>query len=121
MTQTDLFDEPHIQIPGNEVLAKACNRLLLMYQQNQNLFDGDTMGEIDRKIFAEILWEDGVQTLVPADKKPEFIKIVGKCPEADVLTRARRFLQEKDMIRLSLKAVKSAEQFRSRIAGSVKK
>ena len=117
----DLFGEQRIQIRDNSVLEKACNRLLLMNQQDPNLFRGDSMGEIDRKIFAEILWEDGVQKLIPSDKKAEFIEVVKKCPESDVLTRARRYLQEKDLVLVSSKAVQSAERFRARIAPSVKR
>ncbi len=119
-TQKDLFNEPHITIKDNQVLENAANRLLLMIQRNPELLNGDTIGEIDRKIYAEILWEDGVQNILPSDKKEEFVKVVSKAPESDVLTRARRYLAEADLIRLPSKAIQSAERFRSRIAGSLR-
>lgn len=116
----DLFDEPHIQIKDNAVLEKAANRLLLMIQRNPELLDGDSMGEIDRRLYAEILWEDGIQHLIPSDKKADFIKVVTKTQESDVYTRARRFLAEKDLIRLPSKVIQSAERFRARISSAMR-
>ncbi len=119
-TQTDLFSEPHIQIKDNQVLERACNRLLLMCQQHPELLNGNSVGEIDRRIYAEILWEDGIHHLIPSDKKTEFINVVQRTQESDVYSRGRRWLAEKDLIRLPAKAVQDAERMRSRISGALK-
>lgn len=118
--QRDLMGEIHISIPDNKVLENAANRLLAMYQENPNLFDGFSKGEIDRKIFAEILWQDGLQLLIPTDKKGEYVKTMLAAPEGEVVTRAFRWLVQNDHIRLSAKVIKSAEQMRARIAQSMK-
>ncbi len=118
--QTDLLGEPHIQIKDNIVLEKACNRLLLLCQRNPQLLDGHSMGEIDRRLYAEILWEDGIQHLVPSDKKQEFVSVVIKTQESDVFTRARRYLLEKTLITLPAKIIVEAERTRARIAGAMR-
>lgn len=117
--QTDFFGEVHISIPDNKVLENAANRLLTMYQANPNLFDGDSKGEIDRQIFAEVLWEDGLQRLISADKKAEYLKVFNAAPEAEVISRALRWLVSADYVRLSAKVLRSAEQMRQRIAGAL--
>ncbi len=118
--QTDMFGEPHISIPDNPTLEKAANRILLMVQRDPTLLDGDTTGVVDRRIYAEVLWEDGLQQFIPSDKKDDFIHIVQKCTEADVLSRARRELLQRDLIRVSAKAVQSSERFRSRISKAMR-
>jgi hypothetical protein len=119
-TQTDLFSETHIHIPDNQILENAANRLLSMYQENPAIFDGDSKGEIDRQVFGEILWRDGLQRLIPSDKKAEYLKIFNAAPEAEVVTRAFRYLVQKDYIRLKASVVQSAERFRARIAGAMR-
>lgn len=119
-TQTDLFQEPHIRIPDNPILERAANRLLTMYQENPNIFEGDSKGEIDRQVFAEILWRDGLQRLIPADKKAEYLKIFNNAPEAEVVSRALRYLVQQDLIRLKASVIQSAERFRARIAGAMR-
>lgn len=119
--QKDLFNEPHITIKDNVVLEKACNRLLLMYQRDASLFDGDSMGQITRRLYAEILWEDGLQKLIPNDKKGEYVTAMLKMPESDVITRALRYCTNTiDAIRLPARAIQEAERMRARIAGSMR-
>jgi hypothetical protein len=119
-TQTDLFNESHIRIPDNPILEKAANRLLAMYQENPNIFEGDSKGEIDRQVFAEVLWRDGLQRLIPADKKAEYLKVFNAAPEAEVISRALRYLVQQDYIRLKADVIRKAEGFRNRIAGAMK-
>ncbi len=114
--QTDFFGEPHIEIDGNKTLANACNRLLLMYERDKSLFTGDEVGKINRRLYAEILWEDGVQHLIPADKKAEFIKTVIDTQEGDVYSRALRTLvYNRQLIHLSPDAIRNAERMRARL------
>lgn len=118
--QNDLFGELHVRIKDNSVLEKAANRILLMVQRDPTLLDGDTIGAVDRRIFAEVIWEDVFQNLISPDKKSVFIKAILQCPESDVFTRARRFLQNSDKIRLSAKAVQSGERFRAKISSAMR-
>lgn len=120
--QQSFFRQPEpvrVVIAGNEVLQKACNRLLEMIDRDPSLLDGNSMAEVDRKLYAETLWEDGIHRLLSIDKKPAFIDIVIKTQDSEVTSRARRWLLEHDYIRLSSQVVKKAEQFRARISGAM--
>ncbi len=121
-TQTDLFGEERqmVQIKDNMVLERACNRLLELSKQQPELLDGDTMGEIDRKIFAELLWQDCFQSLIKPERKYIFIEAMMKAPEWDIYSRARRELLSRDLIRVSKKAIASGERFRARIAEAMR-
>jgi len=130
MKQQDIFGQPAggyvssnipaIKIQDNQILEKACNRLLSMVRADSSLLDGDTMGEIDRRLFAEIAWEDRFAKLVAPERKGIFIKAMMGLGEPEVYTRARRELLRRDIIRVSAKAIRSGEQFRSRIAGAMR-
>ncbi len=113
-------EPPRIQIKDNPVLEKMANRLLEMIERDPSLLNGISMAEVDRKIYANILWEDGVQRIVPSDKKTEFFNIVIKTQDSEVVSRARRELLSRDLIRLSASVIKSAEQYRSRISRSMR-
>ncbi len=117
---TDLFGKPRIQIRDNAVLERAANRLFIMCQKTPELLDGDSMGQIDRRIYAEILWEDAFKELIKPDRKQVFIDAVMKVQESDVYTRARRYLLEHDIIRLKPSVIKKAEQMRSMIEGAMR-
>lgn len=129
MPKTDMFgnvtggqlahDLP-VHIPDNPVLERACNRLLGMIRKDPSLIDGDSMGQIDRRLYAEVAWEDRFAKLVAAERKQVFIDAMVSLPDAEVLTRARRELLSRDRIRVSSKAVKSGEQHRARIAGAMR-
>ena len=119
--QPDFFGGVHtVQIKDNAVLERACNRLLNMIKDNPSLLDGDTVGTVDRRIYAELLWEDCFKTLIAQEKKSVFINAMLKAPEGEVYSRARRELQNRDLIRLSANAIRSSENFRNRIAGAMK-
>lgn len=129
MPKTDMFgnvtggqlahDVP-VRIPDNPVLERACNRLLDMIRKNPSLIDGDSMGQIDRRLYAEVAWEDRFAKLVAPERKDTFIQAMMGLPEPEVFTRARRELLSRDRIRVSSKAVKSGEQHRARIAGAMR-
>lgn len=113
-------EPPRIQIKDNPVLEKMANRLLEMIERDPSLLNGISMAEVDRKIYAGILWEDGLQKIIPSDKKTEFMNIVIKTQDSEVVSRARRELLNRDLIRLSASVIKSAEQYRSRISRSMR-
>lgn len=114
-------EPPRIQIKGNPVLEKMANRLLEMYERNPDIFKGVNMGEITRQLYAEILWEDGLQHIIPSDKKSEFVNTIIKAPESEVINRAlRHCVYTEDLIKLSASVIRSAEQYRSRISRSMR-
>lgn len=118
----DLFGEEReqVRIKDNKVLERACNRLLDLYHHYSELFDGNTMAEIDRKIYAELLWQDCFQTLIKPEKKGIFVSAMLKAPEWDIYTRARRELLSKGNIKVSARAVIDAERHRARISGAMR-
>lgn len=118
--QTDLLGNPHISIKDNQVLEAACNRILAMAKENPELLNGDTMRQVDRQLYAEILWRDCFATLISPERKQVFINTMLKAPEADIYTRARRELLSRDLIRVSAKAIRDAEQFRARISSAMR-
>ena len=113
-------EQPAVRIMGNAVLERACNRLLGMIERNPLLLNGQSMADIDRRLYAECLWEDGMHRIIPSDKKEDFVNIVVKTQDSEVFSRARRYLLEHDLARVSAAAVKSGEQFRARISGAMK-
>lgn len=124
MEQHDLFNEPHefpsVQIKDNQILERACNRVLIMTKNDPHLLDGDSMGEIDHRLYAEILWQDCFQNLIAPQRKHVFIAVMLRSPDAEVYTRARRELLSRDLIRVSSKAVQSGERFRAKITGAMR-
>ena len=113
---TNLFGEQQVQIKGNSVLSQACNRLLAMHAQQPQLFDGDEVGKINRRLYAEILWEDGIQKLIPSNNKESFLKVITQTQEADVFSRAlRSMVYDLGLIKLSATAIRNAEQMRNRL------
>ncbi len=113
-------EPPRIHIKDNPVLEKMANRLLEMIERDPSLLNGLSVGEIDRRLYSEILWEDGLQRIIPSDKKAEFQNIVIKTQDSEIISRSRRFLLENDHIRLSASVIKQAEQYRSRISRSMR-
>ena len=113
-------EPPRVQIKDNPVLEKMANRLLEMIELEPNLLNGVSMAEIDRHLYGEILWRDGVQRLIPYEKKNEFLNIVIKTQDSEIVSRARRELLSRDLIRLSASVIKSAEQYRGRISRAMK-
>ena len=113
-------EPPRIIIKDNPVLEKMANRLLEMVERDPTLLNGISMAEVDRKIYANILWEDGLQGIIPADKKQEFMSIVIKTQDSEVVSRARRELLSRDLIRLSASVIKDAERYRARISGAMR-
>ncbi len=120
--QTDLFGEEReqVKIKDNAVLERACNRVLGMVKQNPHLLDGDSMKEVDNRIYAEVLFETCFKDLIKPEKRQIFIDAMLKAPDAEVYSRARRELLTRDLIRVSSKAVQSGERFRAKIAGAMR-
>ncbi len=122
-TQTDLFGEPAVKIPGNPTLEKAANLILRAVKDNPDLLDGATIGIIDRQVRFEIWASLGLTDILPPDlleKVREFVLDSKRCIDPEVINRARRWLMENDYIRVSAAAVQEAERQRVRLAGNFK-
>lgn len=113
------YSRPMLHIKDNPILEKWCAKLLDLIRSNPELIDGDTIGRVDENIFIAVAWETVFKDLVAPERKKAFEDAMRKVPTQETLGRARRFLQERDYIRLSSKAVKSGEQFRARISGAM--
>ena len=121
--QRDFFGNTRIQIEGNPLLEMIANHILDLVQREPALLDGEQVGVIDRKIMVALWADDGIREFIPADKWESF-KAWATNPkrmvDPEAISRARRYLAEKDYIRLSQTAIKSAEFQRQRIGQSVK-
>ncbi len=123
-TQTDLFNEPQrIIINGNPLLQAIANHILVLVQRNPSLIDGDTVGDINRRVTLAIYYDNGLVPILQSGSKEQFTqwfmnrKLVHTEEE---IARALRYLVQNDHIRLSKKVLDAAEQHRQRIARSVK-
>ncbi len=117
------YDEPRVKIEDNPLLQTTCNHLLDLTKRFPNLLDGKTVGEIDRKIMLAIWMENGVTKIVRNGSVEDFIAWAKKpklCISEELVSRARRYLLEHDMIRINASAIQEAERHRLRIAKSVK-
>jgi len=117
MEQSDLFGNVRlVDLNDNPVLQRMAERLLDMCQRDPSLLSGDSVGEIDRKISASVWLDDGLSNLIPSDQRQRYFDIMAKATEGEVITRARRWLTEKDLIRLPASVIRKSEQSRSRIS-----
>lgn len=120
---TDLFNEPHIHIAGNPLLEGIANHILRLVNEDATLLDGEKMGGIDRKLTLSIWYDSGLGAYIPEDRREAFADWFSNpknCPDDEAISRARRYLAERDLIRLPKKAIEDAERHRQRIARSVK-
>ncbi len=119
----NLFNEPQIHIDGNPLLEGVCNHILELVQRQPELLNGKTVGEIDRQLTLAIWADNGAKPIVQSgdwQKFSEWVMNPKACIDAETTGRARRYLLEKDLIRLSQSVIQAAEQHRQRIARSVK-
>lgn len=121
--QVDLFGNKRISIPDNPTLEKVAEMILNLSEHYPEMFDGDTIGQVDRKI-REIVWlENGLYAVLRSDgdRVREFEKWNAdpqRCVDPDLLTRARRHLVERGLVRLSKKAIVDGERHRARLSKS---
>lgn len=117
----DFFGEHHpVKMKDNPTLENMANHILNLAKHYPNLLDGDTMQEIDRKLLLAIWWEHGInkhlgnwESFSNWVKSKDFV-------DTDLVTRARRLLLSRDLIRVSSRALLDAERHRQRIERSVK-
>lgn len=119
---TDMFGERRITIPGNSYLADIANHVLELTERDPSLLTGNSIGEINRKVTLAV-WEDsGLTPQVLAGGREAFRQwfMNAKLKQEDEITRALRYLVEKDLRRLPADVIKKAEAHRQRIARSVR-
>jgi len=126
MEQTDLFGDKRISIPDNPALQKVAEMILNLLPHYPEIIDGDTIGEVDRKI-REVVWlENGLYNILTSDENGvDRVKAWEKwnasphqCIDTETLTRARRELMSRGLIRLKSSAVKQGERERARLSKS---
>jgi hypothetical protein len=121
--QVDLFGEKRISIPDNPTLEKVATMILNLSDHYPEMFDGNTIGEVDRKI-REVVWlENGLYKILTddGDRVKAFEKWNAspqQCVDPDLLTRARRELVSKGIVRLKASAVKQGDREMHRLSRS---
>ncbi len=118
------YDDPVVKLEDNKYLEKLSNHILGLTKRHPNILDGDTIGEINRKVMLAVWLDNGLERQLP-DKDTlkallEWLKNTKVAIGEENTSRAVRFLASKDLIRLPSKAVQDAERHRQRIARSVK-
>jgi hypothetical protein len=123
-SQTDLFGDPaRIEIRDNDLLARTANHVRDVVSRNAWLTEGDTIGEIEKKIVVAIWLDDGLRATIPNEDQRATVTawlISKQCLDSEIIRRACRYLREHDQLRFSQKAILAGERHRERIARSVK-
>ena len=124
----DMFDGERVIIEDNKPLAHAANLILEEVHRDSTLLDGDSVGEIDRKIRAAVWLYHGLREILHKewheDREDAFLewaKDPKRCIDTELLRRARQWLVEKDKIRVSAAAIKDSEETRKRLTGAFRK
>jgi hypothetical protein len=123
MPQPDLFGERRIKIEGNLLLEGIANHILDLYSKDPELLNGDSVGEINRKVTLAIYFDNGLLQVLQSGAKEQFIEwFMNKklAHTEEEIARALRYLVQNDYLRLPSKALIDAERHRQRIARSVK-
>jgi hypothetical protein len=118
----DSYDDPVVKLEDNKLLEGIANHILDLVKHYPNLIEGKTVGEIDRKLKIAF-WLESVKPVIQSGSIERFIEWAKNsklCVDNETISRARRFLVERDLIRLPSSVILEAERHRQRIARSVK-
>ncbi len=116
------YDDPVVRLEDNKLLEGVANHILELVKRYPNLIEGKTVGEIDRKLKIAF-WLETIKPVIHSgsiDRFIEWAKNPKQCIDTETIGRARRFLLERDLIRLPSSVILDAERHRQRIARSVK-
>jgi hypothetical protein len=118
----DFFGGIHqVQIKDNRVLESTANHILKLTKRFPNLLDGESMKVIYRKILLAIWWDSGlIPSLGSWDSYSKWV-MSDKFIDPELITRSIRILLQKDLIRVSARAIRDGEQHRQRIVESLSK
>jgi hypothetical protein len=126
MEQIDLFGDRRISIPDNPALQRVAEMILNLLPNYPEMIEGDTIGEVDRKI-REIVWlENGLYKILTSDDSGEdrvkewekWNSNPQQCVDAETLRRARQKLVADGIIKLKKSAILQGERERARISKS---
>jgi hypothetical protein len=127
MTTPNLFGEKRIQIKGDAYLNKIAQHLYDLYQRDNQLAVGDSIGEINRKFTLAIYYDSGLPQVLKSGSQEQFTKWFlntdknTKVPTEEEIARAIREMSTENLIPLSKTAIVKAEQYRSRIANNMRR
>lgn len=122
-TNNTLFGERTVSIPDNPTLATQCNHILRLVDADKSLLDGVKMGAIYRKIVWAVWMDNGLKGAFQEgfESLQDFLFDTKKAASYDTVTRAIRWLIEKDYIRVSSAAMKESFNQEKRLAVAFKK
>ena len=127
--QLDLFGEKRVSIPDNPTLQKIAELILRLYKNYPDMFEGNTISEVDREV-RRIVWEEnGLYAILKADGNGlDRVKAFEKwnadshqCIDPDLLSRARRELVSQGIVKLKASAVKEGLRHQQRLSRSFAK
>ncbi len=100
----EYYDEPVVDIKDNEYLARLSNQILDLKKKYPNLFDGDTIGEINRKVMLAVWLDNGLEREITdralLKSLIEWLKNTKIAISEENTSRAVRYLASRDLIRL---------------------
>lgn len=120
----NLFGEKVIRIKGDSYLNEIAQRIYDLVNRKPEVLTGSSMGEINRKIHLEMMFDSGLIPILTREKNfTEFREwyLSKSCPTEEECARATRGLIEADLIRLPASIIKRSEQFKSRISSSLRR
>lgn len=128
MDQVDLFGEKRVFIQDNPTLQKVAEMILRLSDHYPEMFDGNTIGAVNRKV-REIVWmENGLYEVL---KEPDFQKRLDafenwhkdnkRCIDTELITRATRFLVAEGTVRLRKSAIIDGERHKNRLTKAFSK
>ena len=118
----DLFGERRIQITGNPKLEGICNHILDATARHPDLLNGDTVGDINRKVTHALWCDNGLLEVIASGNNDLFKQWYfdkKRCYLEEEVARGMRELVSRDFVRLPAKAIVAAEGHRQRIARSL--
>ena len=120
----NLFGEQQVDMPDNPNLAKAANLILKAVRNSPEILDGNTIGNIDRKLRVAIWLTQGLADIL-SDEQIERFRLwaqdSSRCIDPELIRRARQYLVQHDHIRLSAEALRDGERQRSRLSGAFRR
>ena len=118
----DLFGERRIQIAGNPKLEGICNHILDATARHPDLLNGDTVGDINRKVTHALWCDNGLLEVIASGNNDLFKQWYfdkKRCYLEEEVARGVRWLSEHDEIRLPKLAIEKAVLQQQRIARSL--
>ena len=125
MTLNDnLFGEKVITIKGDSFLNGVAQHIYDLWQHDNSIATGESIGQINRKIHLAIMMDSGLSNILncPKMQKESFTRwyLSKECPTEEETARATRGLVEAGHIPIPRHIIVKAEQFRARIASKMR-